>query len=71
MVARATFRTFVVNANGNRNFPYLNKDGKRWNLNWNWIDNDLNQNGRVAISSNWQQVVVSNARQNCFCLLFV
>ena len=55
MVAWAAFRTFVVNADGNRNFPYLNKDGKRWNLNWNWIENDLNQNGRVASSGNWQR----------------
>jgi|SRR3989344_938847 len=52
VVAQAVFRIFVVNSNGNRNFPYLNNDGKRWNGNWNWIDNDFNRNGRVA--SNWR-----------------
>lgn len=53
MVAQVTFRTLVLNANGNRNFPYLNDDGKRWTLNWNWTDNNLNDNGRVAVSGNW------------------
>jgi hypothetical protein len=48
------FRTIVVNSNGNRNYPYLNQNGKRWYLNWNWIDNDFNSNGRIAFSSNWQ-----------------
>lgn len=48
------FRTIVVNENGNRNYPYLNQDGKRWYLNWNWIDNDFNSNGRIAVSSKWQ-----------------
>ncbi|HUX35973.1 MAG TPA: hypothetical protein VMV71_02985 [Candidatus Paceibacterota bacterium] len=60
MVAQTTFCTFVVNANGNRNFPYLNKNGRRWNLNWNWIDNDLNRNGRIALSGNWQRVMIDN-----------
>ena len=44
----------VVNANGNRNYPYLNQNGKRWYLNWNWIDNDFNLNERVASSGNLQ-----------------
>jgi len=52
---QAAFHTFVVNEDGNRNVPYLNQNGKRWNLNWNWLDNDLNQNGRLAVSSNWQR----------------
>ena len=54
-VVQAAFHTFVVNEDGNRNVPYLNQNGKRWNLNWNWLDNDLNQNGRLAVSSNWQR----------------
>jgi hypothetical protein len=54
MVGWAASRTFVLNEDDNRNFPYLNKDGKRWNLNWNWTDNNLNDNGRVAVSGNWQ-----------------
>jgi hypothetical protein len=43
----------VVNANGNRNYPYLNQDDKRWDLNWNWLDNNFNSNGRVAAAGNW------------------
>jgi len=70
MVAWTTFRTFVVNEDGNRNFPYLNKDGERWNLNWNWIENDLNQNGRIAASRNWQQMMVDDARRINFGLRF-
>jgi len=55
-VARTVSRTLVwQDSNGNRNVPYLNWNGKRWNLNWNWLDNDLNQNGRLAVSSNWQR----------------
>jgi hypothetical protein len=53
-VAQMIFCTIVVNSNGNRNFPYLNQNGKRWYLNWNWIDNDFNSNERVASSGNWQ-----------------
>ncbi|MEK7507850.1 MAG: hypothetical protein AAB602_02075 [Patescibacteria group bacterium] len=51
VVMQAVFRMFAVNDDGNRNYPYLDNDGKRWNGNWNWIDNDFNRNGRVA--SNW------------------
>jgi hypothetical protein len=53
-VALMVFRTFVVNENGNRNIPYLNQNGKRWNLNWNWLSNDFNRNERVAFSGNSQ-----------------
>jgi hypothetical protein len=45
----------VVDADGGRDFPYLYGNGRRWYLNWNWNDNDLNRNGRLAVSSNWQQ----------------
>ena len=55
MVVKTAFRTFVVNADGNRHFPYLNENGKRWYLNWNWTENDLNRNGRIAVSGNSQQ----------------
>jgi len=47
---QATLCTFVLNDDGNRNIPYANSDGKRWNDNWNWIDNDFNPNGRIAVS---------------------
>ena len=53
-MARAALCTFVVNKDGNRNVPYVNNDGKRWNGNWNWLSNNFNQNGRIAVSSNWQ-----------------
>lgn len=63
MVARTALRTFVLNANGNRNVPYLNQNGERWYLNWNWLDNDFNRNGRVA--SNWQQMkTTGDVRRN-------
>ena len=44
----------MVNQDGNRNVPYMNNDGKQFVDNWNWLDNDLNDNGRVAVSRNWQ-----------------
>lgn len=71
MVVWAVFHTFVVDADGNRNFPYLNENGKRWNLNWNWIENDLDRNGRLASSGNWQRMMVGNARRVSFGLCFV
>jgi hypothetical protein len=40
----------VVNDNGDRNVPYVNQDDRRWDGNWNWLDNDFNPNGRVAVS---------------------
>ncbi len=46
----------MVDANGNRNFPYLNQNGERWYLNWDWIENDLNRNGRIAVSGNSRQM---------------
>ncbi len=55
MVARAALRTIVVNEDGNRNVFYLNNDGTRWKLNWNYLTNDVNPNERVAFSGNWQQ----------------
>lgn len=55
-VILVVFRTIVVDGNGDRNVPYANDDGKRWNCNWNWLDNDFNSNERVAASRNWQQV---------------
>ncbi len=41
----------VVSAHGDRRFPCLNRDGERWDLGWRWVDDDLNQDGRVAVSS--------------------
>lgn len=58
MVVRAIFCTFVVNGDGNRNVFYLNQNGKRWYVNYNWLSNDFNRNERVAFSSNWQQVTL-------------
>ena len=46
------FARHVVNADGNRNFTYLNENDGRWYLNWNRVGNDLNQNGRVASARN-------------------
>lgn len=68
MVAWAAFRTFVLDANGDRNFPYLNQNGERWYLNWNWTSNNLNRNGRVA--SNGRQKIVRNTRRMDFALIF-
>ncbi len=52
MVAGAAFRTFVVDGDDDRHFPYLNQNGTRWYMNWNWIGNDFNRNERVAVSGN-------------------
>lgn len=40
------------NRNGNRNVPYLNRNGSKRNLNLNWIDNDWNENYRFAAVRN-------------------
>ena len=65
MVAWAAFRTIVVNDDGNRNVPYANRNGKRWNRNWNWLDNDFNSNERIALCGNWQQIslMIRNVRR--------
>ena len=39
---------FVVDRDGNRNVPYCNQNGSRWDDNWNWLDNKFNVNGRIA-----------------------
>ncbi len=49
-----TFYTNVVNQDGNRNIPYVNNDGMQFVGNWNRLDNDFNDNGRVAVSRSWQ-----------------
>lgn len=40
------------NFNGNRNCPYLNRNGSKRNLNLNWIDNDFNEICRFAAVRN-------------------
>ena len=40
-----------VDLGGNRNVPYLNWNGNRWYLNFNWLDNDFNRNDRLVRSS--------------------
>lgn len=40
------------NLNGNRNCPYLNRNGSKRNLNLNWIDNDWNEICRFAAVRN-------------------
>jgi hypothetical protein len=36
----------VAKVNGNRNVPYLDRNGSKRNLNLNWWDNDWNANYR-------------------------
>ncbi|MGD1003046.1 MAG: hypothetical protein ABR884_00525 [Minisyncoccia bacterium] len=43
----------MVNRDGDRNIPYCNQNGSRWDDNWNWLSNDFNVNGRIAVG-NWQ-----------------
>jgi hypothetical protein len=31
----------ALNSNGNRNVAYLDWNGNRWILNWNWLENDF------------------------------
>ena len=38
------------NPNGNRYVPYLYWNDDRWYLNFNWLDNDWNDNDRLACS---------------------
>jgi len=41
-------RTEWRNLDSNRNVPYLNWNGDRWILNFNWLDNDFNSNDRLV-----------------------
>jgi len=68
MVARMALCTIVVHEDGNRNFPYANENGKRWSENWNWTDNSLNRNGRVAVVGKWRKYYQRrcSARMACF-----
>jgi hypothetical protein len=36
--------TILVNDNGNRYVPYLIWNGGKWQLNWNYLDNNFNRN---------------------------
>jgi hypothetical protein len=38
------------NPDGNLHVPYLYRNGDRWVLNFNWLDNNWNGNDRVACS---------------------
>ena len=40
----------VASADGDRNFPYLYRVGKRWDLRWRWTVYDLFSSGRIASS---------------------
>ncbi len=42
-----------VNANGNRNVPYLNVNGDKRKLNLNWFENDWNSDHRFAAVRNF------------------
>ena len=44
-----TIRRIVLrNPDGNLNVAYLNWNGGRWKLNFNWLDNEWNDNDRLA-----------------------
>ncbi|HUX35974.1 MAG TPA: hypothetical protein VMV71_02990 [Candidatus Paceibacterota bacterium] len=40
----------VVDADGNRSFPFLLENGGRWSLRWRWIVDGLDRGGRLALS---------------------
>ena len=69
-MAQEALRTIVVNENGNRYVPYVNDNGKQFILNWNWIDNDLNDNGRIAVIGTWQYLLSAmlGGLKLCECL---
>lgn len=46
MVASEARSTILLNKNGNRYVPYLIWNDGRWQLNWNWLDNNFNRNYR-------------------------
>lgn len=41
----------VVGVGGDRHFPCLDRDGRRWVLHWLWVGRGLDRSGRVALSS--------------------
>ena len=41
----------IRDSNGNLYVRYLNWNGKAWNWNYNWLDNDWNANNPVALAS--------------------
>lgn len=44
---------FLRDSNGNLHVPYLNWNGDRWVLNFNWVDNDFNDNDVLARSNSF------------------
>lgn len=42
--------TIVVDARGYRDYPCLNRLGKRWTLHWYWIGYGFDSRGRIAVS---------------------
>ena len=58
MVALTASCTIVVNDDGDRNYPYANQNGDRWDDNWNWFDCGFYSNGRVAVSRKWLRILL-------------
>lgn len=40
----------VVDADGDRDFPFLDEVGERWYLGWFWVEDALDRDGRIAFS---------------------
>jgi hypothetical protein len=43
--------TFVLNHDGSVNVPYVNEDGGKEYVNWNWLDNDFCDNNPAMLSA--------------------
>ena len=50
MVAQMVFCTIVVNDNGNRDVPYGDQHGERWDAYWYWLGRSFSRGGRLAVS---------------------
>ena len=48
VVLKVIYCIILRDSDGNLNVPYLNWNGDRWVLNFNWLDNDFNDNDRLA-----------------------
>jgi hypothetical protein len=57
VVARTTGRIILRNPNGNLYVAYLNRNDDGWYLNWNYLDNDWNDNDRLARSNSLRSPV--------------
>jgi hypothetical protein len=60
----------IRNSDGNLYVRYLNWDGKQWNWNYNWLDNDFNGNNPAALLATHFISPLANLQRSFVLVLF-